>query len=112
MQELTKCQNHKKDTPPHPPTKDEISTIKAGVAGKIKKEKGKSVMKTTNHLTILPEIGYNPIQQIVPEQVRCKNSSYLNLPEPTCTYLKFILPETYITYLTKVFIINDLYTKR
>ena len=80
MQHLTKCQNHKNDTPPTPPTKVEISLLKEALAGKNKKGNGKFVMKTANHLTILPEICYNPIQQTVPEQVRCKNSSYLNLP--------------------------------
>ncbi len=47
MQQLTKCQNHKNDTPPHPPTKNEISEVKADVAGKNKKGKRNFCHETT-----------------------------------------------------------------
>ena len=109
MKELTKCHNHKKDTPPHPPIKDKISSIKAVVAGKNIKGKQKIChenSKSSYHLT------GNQLQPNTVNSSRAGKMKKIILPELTCSYLKFILPETYLTYLTKVLIIKYLYMQR
>lgn len=109
MKELTKCHNHKKDTPPHPPIKDKISLIKTVVAGKNRKQKQKICHENTKssyHLT------RNQLQPNTVNSSRAGKMKKSILPELTCSYLKFILPETYLTYLTKVLIIKYLYMQR
>ena len=92
MQDLTKCQNRKKDTPPHPPIKVEISAIKAELAGKNKKGKRKFCHETTNssyHLT------GNQLQPNTGNGYRAGKIEKIILPELTCSYLN--LPEIHLT---------------
>ena len=105
MQELTKCQNRKNDTPPHPPIKIEISVVKAVMAGKNKKGKRNFCHETTKSSYQLTgnRLQHNPVNSS-----RAGKMEKFILPELTCSYLKFILPETNLTYLNKVLIINCL----
>ena len=109
MKELTKCQNRKKDTPPHPPTGGEIFVIKTQEAGKNIKAKRNychETSKSSYHLT------RKPLQPNTVNSSKAGKIKKIILPELTCSYLKFILPETNTTYLAKVLSFNSFYIKR
>ena len=109
MKESTKCHNHKKDTPPHPPIKDKISSIKAVVAGKNIKGKQKIChenSKSSYHLT------GNQLQPNTVNSFRAGKMKKTILPELTCSYLKIILPKIYSSYLINILIVRYLYMQR
>ena len=109
MKESTKCHNRKKDTPPHPPIKGEISSVKAGLAGKNRRAEQKFCHengKSSYHLT------GNQLQPNTVNSFRAGKMKKTILPELTCSYLKIILPKIYSSYLINILIVRYLYMQR